>query len=140
MGFPPSTNRMDYFLKPLSSTARIVCTQKANGEAAHMSVRRMGDRFVLCAGSKNVHLLVRQRSDVEKYRDSRFLVAKTVAESCLRTVEAMDGDDAAVLLSFLARTRCTCVFEVLQPHYQHVVDLSYLEVAQKSFIYTRKHD
>jgi hypothetical protein len=32
--------------------------------------------FVLCAGSKNVHMIVRNHSDVAKYNDSRFLVAR----------------------------------------------------------------
>ncbi len=63
--------RMDYFLKPLSSTSRVVCTQKANGEAAHLSARYIKGRFVLCAGSKNVHMLVRSREDVNKYKESR---------------------------------------------------------------------
>ncbi len=35
---------MDYFLKPVSSTARVVCTQKANGEAAHLSARVIQDK------------------------------------------------------------------------------------------------
>ena len=63
---------MSYFLKPFSSTARIVCTHKANGEAAHMSVRWIRDRFVICAGSKNVHCLVRNFADVGQYKDSRY--------------------------------------------------------------------
>ena len=30
---------MKYFLKPLASARKVVCTRKANGEAAHLSVR-----------------------------------------------------------------------------------------------------
>ncbi len=33
-------------------------------------------RFVLCAGSKNVHMMLRTREDVDKYRDSRFMVRR----------------------------------------------------------------
>ncbi len=39
-----SSLRMDYFLRPVSSTTRIICTQKANGEAAHLSARYIKDR------------------------------------------------------------------------------------------------
>ncbi len=53
---------MDYFLRPVSTAVRVVCTRKANGEAAHFSARFIKDRFVLCAGSKNVHLLLRYHS------------------------------------------------------------------------------
>ena len=30
---------MKYFLKPVSSAQKVICTRKANGEAAHLSVR-----------------------------------------------------------------------------------------------------
>ena len=30
---------MKYFLKPVDSAQKVVCTRKANGEAAHLSVR-----------------------------------------------------------------------------------------------------
>ena len=46
-----------------------MCTHKANGEAAHFSVRWIRDRFVVFAGSKNVHLAARGAADVEKYRE-----------------------------------------------------------------------
>jgi len=30
---------LKYFLKPVESSRKVVCTRKANGEAAHLSVR-----------------------------------------------------------------------------------------------------
>ena len=48
-----------------------MCTHKANGEAAHFSVRWVRDRFVVFAGSKNVHLAARGAADVEKYREGK---------------------------------------------------------------------
>ena len=48
-----------------------MCTHKANGEAAHFSVRWIRDRFVVFAGSKNVHLAARGAADVEKYREGK---------------------------------------------------------------------
>ena len=67
----------------------MVCTHKANGEAAHFSVRWIRDRFIVFAGSKNVHLAVRNASDVEKYRDGRFLVARNVAHSVMEGCTCM---------------------------------------------------
>jgi hypothetical protein len=49
-------------------------------------------------------------------------------------LSALDTDKVSLLLSFLHYTRVTAVFEVLQPHYQHVVDLSYLESSQLNLL------
>jgi hypothetical protein len=54
-----------YFLKDLKQTKRIVAMQKANGEAAHMSCRFLNGQFLIAAGSKNVHLLFKNKS-IEK--------------------------------------------------------------------------
>ena len=63
-----------------------------------------------------------------------FQVAKSVASACVDLLSEMDSASASLLLSFLAHSRCTCVFEVLQPSYQHVVDLSHLSRPQLNFI------
>lgn len=115
-----------YFLEPVSSTSAIVCTEKANGEAAHLSARYIRDRFYLIVGSKNVHMIIGKNSDVDQYKDSRFLVAKTVGQTVLDLVSTLTEEKLEFLLNFLHHTKVTGVFEVLQPHYQHVVDLSYL--------------
>eukprot|EP00095_Tigriopus_kingsejongensis_P002818 maker-scaffold80_size398941-snap-gene-1.9 protein:Tk02818 transcript:maker-scaffold80_size398941-snap-gene-1.9-mRNA-1 annotation:"hypothetical protein BRAFLDRAFT_126791" len=125
---------MKYFLQPVTQTHRIVCTQKANGEAAHFSIRWLQGQFYVCAGSKNVHLLCRSREDIAKYSDGRYLVARTVAESALALIDSLEDDQASILLSFMHYTRVTGVFEILQPHYQHVVDLSHLPSSQLNFI------
>ena len=46
----------------------------------------------------------------------------------------MDPTKASLLLSFMHHTQVTAVFEILQPSYQHVVDLSYLEKPELNFI------
>lgn len=125
---------MKYFLRPVEQTSRIICTQKANGEAAHFSARYLKDRFIVAAGSKNVHLVCRTYADIAKYSDSRYMVAKTVAESTLDMLCSLTPENASILLSFMHHTQVTGVFEVLQPHYQHVVDLSHLKASQMNFI------
>ena len=76
--------------------------------------------FVLCVGSKNVHMIVRNHNDIEKYTDSRFQVARTVAGSVLDLVLSrpndggLEVDNLTLLLNFLHHTRFTSVFEILQ--------------------------
>ena len=84
----PENNKVwtDYFLKPIESTEKIICTRKANGEAAHLGIRFIQNRFVLCVGSKNVHMLISDRSDIEKYSDGRFQVARCVAEAIINII------------------------------------------------------
>jgi hypothetical protein len=53
----------NYFLRPLNESSLVVSLQKANGEAAHLSCRFINGSFVICAGSKNVHLLFRTASN-----------------------------------------------------------------------------
>ena len=50
-----------YFLTDIEKAKFVVGTQKANGEAAHLSCRWDNGSFLVCCGSKNVHLLFRQR-------------------------------------------------------------------------------
>ena len=47
---------------------------KENGEAGHVSVRVIGDKFFFIAGSKNVHLVFRTAQDLDLYTDSRFVL------------------------------------------------------------------
>ena len=94
-----------YFLKPLDegnddddddnddgcdndddAVCKIVAMRKENGEAGHLSVRLVAGKFVLVAGSKNVHLMFRSREDVAKYVDSKYLVASAVALAVIRSV------------------------------------------------------
>ena len=83
----------------------MVCTHKANGEAAHFSARWVRDRFVVFAGSKNVHLAARGGADVAKYGDGRFLVARNVAASVLEMLAGLPEDKASLLLSFMHHTQ-----------------------------------
>ena len=133
----PENNKVwtDYFLKPIETTAKVICTRKANGEAAHLAVRYIQNRFVLCVGSKNVHMLISDRSDIDKYSEDRFQVARYVAEAIMSLVENLDKTgSAAFLFNFMHYTRLTAVFEVLNPASQHVEDLSHLKQTELRFI------
>ena len=47
--------------KPLENSTHVVCTRKANGEAGHLAAKRIDGNVYLCAGSKNVHMLFRNK-------------------------------------------------------------------------------
>ena len=53
-----------YFLKDLDQTKYVVSMNKANGEAAHMSCRCINNQFVICAGSKNGHLVFKNNGNL----------------------------------------------------------------------------
>ena len=48
-------------LQSLDEARTVVCTRKANGEAAHLSSCVVAGRQLICVGSKNVHMLIRNR-------------------------------------------------------------------------------
>ncbi|XP_076449825.1 uncharacterized protein LOC143286118 [Babylonia areolata] len=123
-----------YFTKPLESASRIVATAKANGEAAHLSCLELCGRLLICAGSKNVHMLFRSREDVKRYHGDRFRIAGEICEVIMDILEAMDPSDKERLLRFLALTGYTAIFEILSPDHQHVEDLSHLPGNQLQFI------
>ena len=96
--------------------------------------------FYIIAGSKNVHLIFRTVADIEKYTESRFLVARDVARTCFHFFSAMEARRRYALFSFFHHTKYTAVLEILLPHYQHVEDLSYLAAPELYFISWSKTD
>ena len=45
----------------MANTKYVAVLQKANGEAAHLSCRWVDNEFLICAGSKNVHLVFKNK-------------------------------------------------------------------------------
>ncbi|ODM96589.1 hypothetical protein Ocin01_10087 [Orchesella cincta] len=126
-----------YFVKPLSTARKVVSTEKANGEAAHISSRKLFGQDYFCIGSKNVHMLLRNRDDIAKYPDARFQFAQRVANSFFKTI--MDNtnileDNRNAFISLIQRNNFTTVCEMIQPEYQHVVNLSHLKHSELRFI------
>ena len=125
---------MNFFLQPPEKATKVICTRKANGEAAHLSVRFIDQQVILIVGSKNVHMVISKYSDIEKYHDTRYQYAKLIAKAVLDTLLALPEDSLLLLLNFLHFTKLTAVFEFLQPKYQHIEDLSNLESNTLQFI------
>ncbi|KAH9503003.1 hypothetical protein Btru_072591 [Bulinus truncatus] len=123
-----------YFIKPIDAAKKIVATRKANGEAAHLSCIQIDGQYLICAGSKNVHMLIRNRGDIALYRGDRYRIANEVSHAILDLLDEMETPRKEKLLNFLVATRFTAVFEILSPDHQHVENLSYLKKPVVQFI------
>ncbi|XP_064082420.1 uncharacterized protein LOC135198610 isoform X2 [Macrobrachium nipponense] len=125
---------LEYCLEPLENAVKIICMEKLNGDAVHFSGRYIDGRFYLITGSKNVHMLISEKSDIDLYDGGRFKMAKIFARTVCDTLGNLSKDVLQLLLSFLHHTKVTAICEVLQPEYQHIVNLSYLETNELNFI------
>jgi len=123
-----------YFTQPLENAVKIVATRKANGEAAHLSCIELDSQKLICAGSKNVHLLIRNRGDISYYRGDRYRIASEICHSVMDRLEEIGPEESDRLLSFMVKTKYTAVFEILVSTHQHVEDLSHLDKPQMKFI------
>jgi len=123
-----------YFSQPLENAETIVATRKANGEAAHLSCINIGGQNLLCGGSKNVHIIFRNRDDIRHYRGDRYKIANEICHSVMDCLDSMDSEQKEMLFGFLVKTRFTAVFEILVSTHQHVENLSHLERPVLQFI------
>ncbi|XP_052816378.1 uncharacterized protein LOC128242961 [Mya arenaria] len=123
-----------YFTKPFKEADHVVSTEKANGEAAHLSCFRLDGQLILCGGSKNVHLLFNTRKDIDLYVESRYRIATEICHSVMDYMEGLSEEARTDILEFLADSRYTAVFEILSPAHQHVVNLSHLKRPVLKFI------
>ncbi|KAG7177617.1 hypothetical protein Hamer_G008261 [Homarus americanus] len=120
-----------YFLEDPDTVSKVICMTKLNGEAAHFSGRYIDGQFYLIAGSKNVHLLFRERGNIDLYEGERYAV---VARTVLDTLESIDVQRRHLMYSLLHHSKCTAVCELLQPSNQHIVNLNHLEKPQLNII------
>lgn len=124
-----------YFRSPADTATYLVATQKINGEAAHFSAYAFenGD-YVLCAGSKNVHLLFRTALDISLYKDSRYLWARSIATAFLKLLNTLEEQQRKKFIEFLVLSRLTGVFEILSRSHEHVEALGHLDDDQLWFL------
>lgn len=47
----------------MEDTEVVIATRKANGEAAHLSCFMVDGEYLLCGGSKNVHMVFRKKGN-----------------------------------------------------------------------------
>nr|BDT62895.1 MAG: hypothetical protein [Trachysalambria curvirostris majanivirus] len=116
-----------YCIKNPDTAEYIISTEKQNGEAAHFSGRYIDGKFYIITGSKNVHMLIKEKSEINLYDGQRYDIAKVVAETVCDVLDGLQPRVYQLICSLLHHTKCTVVCEILQPNNQHIVDLSYLE-------------
>ncbi|KAJ3110401.1 hypothetical protein HDU96_006644 [Phlyctochytrium bullatum] len=118
-----------FFTRNPNDAVRVVSTQKANGAAGHLAVLKVGpglDGYVWVGGSKNVHLVISKKEDLEKYTESRFTVAVAVVRAAWEEFH-QPGKKLEAFLDMLWQRHVTACFELLDPEDAHIEDLSYLE-------------
>ncbi|XP_042215272.1 uncharacterized protein LOC121861515 isoform X2 [Homarus americanus] len=124
----------EYCLGNPDTAIKVVCMKKLNGEAAHFSGRYIDGRFYLFVGSKNVHMLIRDCMDIEKYEGSRYGVAKIIARAVCSVLNDLEKKKQHLVFSLLHHTKSTAFCEILQPEHQHLVNISHLSEPQLNVI------
>ncbi|XP_071537280.1 uncharacterized protein [Panulirus ornatus] len=113
----------EYCLENPDTARKVVCMTKLNGEAAHFSGRYIDGQFYIFTGSKNVHMMIRDERDIDQYHGSKFGIAKVIAKAVCDTLKGLEKQKLHLLLSLLHHTKCTAVCEILQPEFQHIVNI-----------------
>ena len=88
----------------------------------------------MCAGSKNVHILIRNREDIAKYSGIKFSLAREICYTILDNLDRMDVSRKHRILNLLCHTQWTAVFELLSPHVLHIEDHSGMKDKRLQFI------
>ena len=110
-----------FFLEDVEKATQIVYTKKENGNASHMAVFKLGGTYYIVAGSKNVHLVCRNREDMSLYgKQERYEVAMITMKAVFDFLEELPTEKRENLLKFLSETHQTAVFELLDPQDQHI--------------------
>ena len=110
-----------YFLEDKNSTNQIVAMEKINGEAAHFACRFINDEPHFIAGSKNVHMIFKNKHQIAQYNEQRYENARVIADAFIDKLNSISPEQRLFLLHFLHFTKFTLVCEIMLPHHQHVV-------------------
>uniref|UniRef100_A0A7S1KUP7 DUF7920 domain-containing protein n=1 Tax=Percolomonas cosmopolitus TaxID=63605 RepID=A0A7S1KUP7_9EUKA len=131
-----STTQSDLFFHEKHSNAHhLIRIEKENGKAAHFAVIKLPgapNSYLFVAGSKNVHILFRNREDVQRVQDKERQNSKwrnhgpslhcRIAELLLDFLDEMDKEKREEFLSTLSGHGLMMNFELMLKEEQHVVD------------------
>ncbi|XP_047470714.1 uncharacterized protein LOC125026359 [Penaeus chinensis] len=117
----------EYCLAPPETATDLICMTKLNGEAAHFSGRFLCGQFYIITGSKNVHMILKNKDEIDLYEGSRYSIAKVIARAVFEALENLDQESRLLVYSLLHHTKCTVLSEILQPKHQHIVNLCALD-------------
>ena len=118
-------NYEKYFIQDTSTTKNIISMEKMNGDSFHFSYRFLYDKWYLFIGSKNSHIMISEKSDIDLYTDDRYNVSKKFAKSFFTQIlNNKSRKDLIALYNLIHFTKITAICEILQPSYQHIVAIS----------------
>jgi len=112
-----------FFTRPSEEADHIVSTSKENGSAAHLSAIEVDGELVLIGGSKNSHLVLSWQhgeEDLRLYPASPWAVAKVIMQAFFDLFKEIGEERTRRFLTLLAHCHITAIFEMLDPHDQHV--------------------
>ncbi|KAL0491929.1 ATP-dependent RNA helicase [Acrasis kona] len=109
-----------YFAKKPEESKYILNTSKENGEAAHLSQFRYDNVQYYIFGSKNVHLIVKEKQDLKKYTAQRYMTALMIAEAMKDQIMDASNQNMTKFLDHLHDHDRNACFEFLNVAYQHV--------------------
>ena len=129
-----------YFTQEPSKAKYIIRTSKENGEAAHFSQFRWNGVQYYVFGSKNVHLIVKQASDLQKYTDKRYMTATMIANAMINQIVTKKDDKIQKFLDHLEKNDLSCCFEFLNVEYQHVEFFDFKDSKYRFITFTSNKD
>jgi hypothetical protein len=109
-----------YFVENPNRAQYIIRTSKENGEAAHLGQFRYLGEIYYIFGSKNVHLILKNPSDIEKYHEARFLTATMIAKAMIDRVMNNNDTNMQKFMDYMEEKDVCACFEFLNVDYQHV--------------------
>ena len=80
-------------------------------------------------------MLLSSEEDIVKYTGERYKVVIIIAKAVWELLVQMDQKCRKILFNLLHHTKCTLIFEILQPENQHIVNLAHLNKNELIFIY-----
>lgn len=110
------------------NTDKLITMEKVNGEAFHVAGRYIKDNFYYFIGSKKSHIMIQHKDDIHLYQAERLKNTKKFATSFMNFLNcSLSLDKIEILKNLLHYTKCTMVYEILQPSYQHIVPIDEIQ-------------
>lgn len=119
-----------FFSRPMhtASSPHILVTEKANGEAGHITFIEVDGVVLLVGGSKNVHMCVRLTNvleDLEYYKGGRYSYAKDILRCFYSTLLDIKDCKQKYLIDVMIANKWVAIFEYEDPSHAHVITVKY---------------
>lgn len=122
-----------FFLKNINYSSYIFQVEKLNGKAAHFGVFKCNHKRYFVSGSKNVHIVFRNREDILKIPESSKILHCKIANMMLDLIENIKSENIEnnelkeFFINIIEKSGLLMNFELLLVNDQHVVDYKLLK-------------